>query len=77
MSKMIEVVVEVVPTSGKPTIQTVEVPKGAKVSDVLTAAGVTAKDRNLTLNGGVVGVDAKIPTPAKAKLFVQERPAGS
>ena len=81
-SDKIRVTVVVVPTSGKPTERTVVVaPKGMTVRDVLEEAEVSAKDRDLTLNGKPATVETPVESGSeiqvKHRVTVEERPAGS
>ena len=88
MAKKLKIEITVVPTQGTSTHKTVEVaPKGAKLGDVLKAAGVSAENKDLLLNGKpatadtFVGqndkVEARGQSAGKAKVQVAERPQGS
>lgn len=75
--------VVVVPVSGTSTMNIVKLQKsGASVAEVLEAAGVSAKNKDLLVNGKPAAltthVTAKDSVQAKeVKVQVSERPAGS
>lgn len=80
----LEVVVEVVPVSGAKTEKTVKLAaSGASVAEVLKAAGVSAKNKDLLVNGKPATLEThvtaadKVGVQSKAKVQVAERPAGS
>ena len=85
MAKTIAVTVEIVPTSGDPTTKTVEVaPTGAKVSDVLNAAGISGKKQDISVNGRPATLDTFVmdgqrmsTKPKRTKVRVAERVAVS
>lgn len=79
----LEVRVEVVPTSGKKTVKTVALEKsGASLAEVLKAAGVSAKNKDLLVNGKPATVATHVTVKDKVlakevRVQVAERPAGS
>jgi hypothetical protein len=84
MSKKLKIEITVVPTEGKSTKKTVEVAaNGAKLGAALKAAGVSAENKDLLLNGKpatletFVGPNDKVEARGQAKVQVAERPAGS
>lgn len=75
--------VQVVPNDGKPQMRTATVaPSGASLKEVLAAAGVDTKNKNVTVNGKPADLNRHIgPSDVVAAsaqtVQVTERPAGS
>lgn len=68
--------VQVVPVSGTATTKSVKFPKsGASLGEVLEAAGVSAKNKDLLLDGKPATLATRVAK--EAKVQVSERPAGS
>ena len=85
MSGKLKVSITVVPTQGRTTTKTVEVKQtGAKLGDVLKAAGISADNKDVLLNGKPASLDAYVEQGdqvdarmREAKVEVSERPRGS
>jgi len=81
--KAIQVDVTVVPTSGKPSTKSVEVPStGATLAEVLTAADISPRDKDLYLDDEPATLATHVKSGQKVKassheVRVEERPAGS
>jgi len=76
------VTVEMVPTSGTATTKTVTLEKsGASLGEVLAEAKVSAKNKDLLVNGKPATVDTHVTAGdkvgVKVNVQVSERPAGS
>jgi sulfur carrier protein ThiS len=77
---MANVTISVIPASGSPTSQDVEIKEsGASLKEVLAASGRTASNMLLSINGEPI--DASKPhlvhVPAGAKLSLTEKARGS
>jgi len=80
MADKLKVKIMVVPTQGKSTTQTVELKKsGASLKEVLKAAGVSADNKDLLVNGQPATLDTHVGAKDKVEVKVQvsERPRGS
>jgi len=83
MAAMVKVKVKVVPTQGKSTTETVEVKaKGTSLKDVLKAAKISPKGKDLLVNGKPATLDTLVcdgDTVSAKDIVVEvsERPQGS
>ncbi len=85
MAGTLKVSITVVPTQGRTTTKTVEVKKtGAKLGEVLKAAGISAENKDILLNGQPASLDVCVEQgdqvdarARQAKVEVAERPRGS
>jgi|GEM_PF-3685675 len=75
---MMHVTVNQVPLKGQTTVQKLEVAMTATtVGEVLKAAGLSIKNRTVTVNGNPATVDTVVQPDASVNLRVTERPQGS
>lgn len=83
-TKTFKVQIQVVPTDGKPTSTSTEVEMtGASLKEVLAAAGISSKKKDLLVNGQPatldthVGPDDVVQAKGEVTVQVAERPQGS
>jgi len=81
MSAKVKVNVKVVPTQGKTTTTTIEVKAtGTTLKDVLKAAKISPKNKDLLVNGKPASLDTCVEAGDKVsavQVEVSERPQGS
>lgn len=80
--KKLKIKVQVIPSSGDTIEKTVTVSaNGASVADILQAAGLDTKNKDITVGGKPAGLDTHVTErdvlEARTTVGVSERPQGS